>query len=137
MNKWLYLFLILLTLSGIYGIYEVGYSNGKTDEQIEVLRAGNSALRDLVTHVEEVDANLASQGAVIAQIRAKQLEKQTVITKEVVKYATNPNSNAICLDPNWVRVYNASLPNSGTKDTTATRPDGQAGRTGTDARKSK
>lgn len=134
MNKWLMtIAIVVMFAGGLYGVYKAGYTNGKADEQIAVLEANQEVLKGLVSKVETVDANLYKQYEVQADIYAKLVEKQSGIKKEVVDYATNPSNNMVCLDAEWVRVYNKSLPNQGTKNSTTRRTNDSSGKASRDA----
>lgn len=112
MNKWIVIVVPILFVLGLWGIYEAGYASGKTDEQISTLKKTTEGLNKIVDKVTDVDAKLNEQALAQAQIKALIMEKQGSTVKEVIKYAQKPDSNTVCLDDEWVQIYNGSLPNA-------------------------
>lgn len=108
---------IVLVLVAVVVAYFVGHKEGVSDSEKKQLSAYNEALENNLKAVDRIDAKLHEQGEMLNKIREDLSVKKNEVTKGVVKYTETPDSSVKCLDTNWVRLYNQSLPSPRTKNT--------------------
>lgn len=137
MSKWFYLIAAALVVAALATVYTWGYRDGKQTVQDQVLTDNNNQLSDLIDKVGSVDSKLNEQAVAQEALKALISAKQAYTVKEVIKYAQRPDANVVCLDADWVRAYNSSLPSTRTGDSSTSKPDGSTGTTNSNARQSK
>lgn len=80
--------------------------------------------------LEHAQADLTTANAsLIATKQEKQQVVTRTITKEVIRYAQNPDRPVVLLDYDWVRIHNAAARGADLSDTASTpsTPDGATG----------
>jgi len=114
MNKYFYFALAVLVSCAVS--YGLGKISGKEASEREHLIEYNKTLSQNLDRINSIDKQLNEQSLVLNKIRGEISGKQTEVIKEVVKYTENPANSNRCLDTNWVRIYNKSLPTQRTKN---------------------
>lgn len=136
MSKWwIYLILILSILGGLGGVYSVGYTQGKANSEAAQMKQENKNYEELIDRLKSVQLQLDAQAAEFQTVKALLAQKELGVNKDVEKYSKTNSGAVKCLDNDWVRVFNASLP-SPTNAKPSSRPDGRTGTAGSNATKS-
>ena len=116
-SPYLYISIGVLFLS--YQIYNTGYQSGYDSCKTEWNKSidDNKKLlekQQLLVDKDRADLNnrLSVLGEQLTKTETQLAQKQSESIKEVIKYVKTPAANVKCLDDEWVRSFNASLPST-------------------------
>ncbi len=103
---------------------DIAALNAQIAKMISDAKDKQLQFQEQATSLEHVQADLtAANAATIAAKQEKQKVKTITVTKEVVRYAQNPDRPVVLLDADWVRLHNLAA--SGAELSTTTTPTGQ------------
>lgn len=114
-------------LVAIISLNFISYHMGQQNERESQQKTYTSGLEDLIKKYGDnqtlLQALAQGQQLTLQEIRSK----QTKTKEDVNNYGKNPNADNRCLDDEWVRIYNESLP-SGDRSSSGGKVDGKSGK---------
>lgn len=107
-----YILAVLATVLFLVGVYKTGYNSGKVDSQLSALEGTNKYLEGIVGKMDGADKSIKEMSDKFSDLKQELELKRGKSSEEVDAYAKSRVNSPVtnCPDPEWVRIYNNSLP---------------------------